>query len=51
MLIKTPVKKGDTISMKLSSGEEIIASYTDESDTTLTVSKVRLLAAGPKASV
>lgn len=32
MLIETPIKKGDTVSLKMSSGEEIVARYEDENE-------------------
>lgn len=39
MLIETPIKKGDTVSLKLTSGEEIIARYEEENDNYIVVYK------------
>jgi CxxC motif-containing protein len=43
MLIETPYKIGDTVSLKLSSGEEIVARLDAESDTTYTLIKPLML--------
>ena len=43
MLIQTPPKEGDTVTLKLSNGEEIIATLKDSSDSIVTVSKVVML--------
>lgn len=45
MIIETPYKVGDTISLKLSSGEEIIARLTEENDKAFVLSKPMMLAA------
>jgi len=39
MLIETPYKEGDTVSFKLTSGEELIARLDKETDDTYTVHK------------
>jgi len=39
MLIETPYKKGDVVTVRLSSGEEIVARMQDETDTVLKLSK------------
>jgi len=45
MLIETPYKKGDTISLKLASGEEIVARLDAESDNDFTLNKPMVLIA------
>lgn len=45
MLIETPYKNGDTISIKLSSGEEVIARLEEESDSYIKVYKPLMLTA------
>lgn len=45
MLIETPYKNGDTVSLKLSSGEEIVARLEDETDTKYTLKKPMVLIA------
>jgi hypothetical protein len=45
MIIEAPYKIGDTVSMKLSSGEEIIARLSSENDKSYTLSKPMMLAA------
>jgi len=39
MLIETPYKTNDTVTIKLSSGEELVARFVSETDTKLTVKK------------
>lgn len=39
MLIETPYKTNDTITMKTTSGEEIVARFVEENDQTITVNK------------
>jgi len=46
MLITTPYKEGDIVSIKVTSGEEIIAKLVDESDDRLTVTKPFALVPG-----
>jgi len=48
MLIETPYKEGDTISLKLSSGEEIVARLDKEDDTYYTLKKPMVLIAQPE---
>jgi hypothetical protein len=45
MLIETPYKEGDTVSLKLSSGEEIVARLDKEDDTYYTLKKPMVLIA------
>ena len=45
MIIETPYKDGDTISLKLSSGEEIVARLEKEDAKTFTVKKPMVLIA------
>ena len=45
MLIETPYTIGDVVSIKLSSGEEMIARLDSENDTTVIVSKPYILIA------
>jgi hypothetical protein len=48
MLIEAPYKVGDTVSLKLSSGEEIVARLDAESEKSFTVRKPMVLIAGEK---
>lgn len=48
MLIQIPYKEGDVVSIKLSSGEEMIANLVKESPDTITVTKPLMLVAGEK---
>jgi len=45
MLIETPYKEGDTVSFKLSSGEEIVARLEKEDEKTYTLKKPMVLVA------
>lgn len=45
MLIETTYKEGDTVSMKLSSGEEIVARLEEETDEKVKISKPMTLTA------
>lgn len=45
MLIETPYKIGDTVSFKLTSGEEIVARLEEETDKTFTLHKPLVLIA------
>jgi hypothetical protein len=45
MLIENPYKEGDTVSLKLSSGEEIVARLDKEDDTYYTLKKPMVLIA------
>jgi|TARA_R110000803_G_scaffold191014_1_gene253665 hypothetical protein len=46
MLIEIPYKNGDTVSLKLSSGEEIVARLVEENDTQFTLKKPMVLIMG-----
>lgn len=46
MLIQVPYKEGDVVSIKLSSGEEMIANLVKETGSELVVSKPLMLVAG-----
>ena len=45
MLIETPYKEGDTVSFKLSSGEEIVARLESETEKSYTLKKPMVLVA------
>lgn len=46
MLLEKPIREGSIITVKLNSGEELVARYEDETETTLNISKVRTVAHG-----
>ena len=46
MLIETPYKNGDTVSIKLTSGEELVARLEDETATQVVLHKPLVLIAG-----
>ena len=48
MLVKINYKKGDIISIKLVTGEEIVAKFEEETDTVITVDKPMSLQLGPQ---
>lgn len=48
MLIQVPYKEGDVVSIKLSSGEEMIANLVKESSDAVTITKPLMLVAGEK---
>jgi hypothetical protein len=48
MLLETPYKNGDTISLKLSSGEEILGRLDSETDQNITLHKPMVLIAQEK---
>jgi hypothetical protein len=48
MLIETPYKVGDTVSIKLSSGEEMVARLENEGPEKITVHKPLMLTATPE---
>jgi hypothetical protein len=48
MLIQVPYKDGDVVSIKLSSGEEMIANLVQETADAVTVTKPLMLVAGEK---
>lgn len=45
MIIETPYKNGDTISLKLTSGEEVVARFEEETDDYVKVQKPLMLTA------
>ena len=49
--IQMPYKDGDVVSIKLSSGEEMIATLVQENTTEVVVSRPRMLAAGDKGMI
>lgn len=48
MLIETPYKENDIVSIKLSSGEEIVGKLVEETSDGFTISKPLMLAQTPK---
>tara|TARA_B100000809_G_C15012576_1_gene485500 strand:+ start:346 stop:633 length:288 start_codon:yes stop_codon:yes gene_type:complete len=46
MLLQKPIKKGSIVTVKLNSGEELIARFETEDDDILNISKVRAIAQG-----
>lgn len=50
MIIEKPFEVGDVITMKLSSGEEMVARLDKKGEKTLTVKKPMMLVAGPDGS-
>ena len=48
MLIEKPIKEGSIISLKLTSGEELIARFESGDETQIVVSKPSVLAQGPQ---
>lgn len=48
MLMQKPLSKGAVISIKLTSGEEVLARYDTDNDTELCVDKPATIAQGPK---
>lgn len=48
MFIEIPYKTGDTVSLKLISGEEIVARLEDESETHITLHKPLQIMMGPQ---
>jgi len=51
MLVETPYKKGDTVSIKLTSGEEIVTRVEEEKDDSWIVHKPLTLMQGPNGIV
>lgn len=45
MLIDIPYKKGDVVSLKLTSGEELVGKVIEESDDSISLSKPMMIAA------
>ncbi len=46
MLLEKPIKKGSIVTVKLNSGEELVARFESEDDDSLNISKVRTVAHG-----
>tara|TARA_B100001964_G_C14205688_1_gene587998 strand:- start:778 stop:1152 length:375 start_codon:yes stop_codon:yes gene_type:complete len=46
MLLEKPIEKGSIVTVKLNSGEELIARFETEDDDILSISKVRAIAQG-----
>lgn len=51
MLMQRPIKKGSVISIKIMTGEEIIARFEEESEEGLAVSKASIVAANPQGGL
>ena len=51
MLLDKPLQPDDVVTIKLITGEEIIARYEGQSDTTLSVSKASIVATNPKGGL
>ena len=51
MLLDKPIKKNDIISLKLLTGEEVIAQFQEEKDNNLIVSKASIVAANPQGGL
>ena len=48
LLLKKPYSQGDTISLKIMNGDEIIARFEEETDTTIKISKPLAINIGPQ---
>lgn len=48
MLLQKPITKNDIVTMKLTTGEEVLASYVEEDSEEITVSKPATIAQGPQ---
>lgn len=48
MLLEKPKSKGDVITIKLTSGEEVIARFEDDNTSGIKISKPMMLSMGPK---
>lgn len=46
--MKKPITKGTVITIKLTSGEEVLARFSDDTDTVLDIDKPATIAQGPK---
>ena len=51
MLIQTPPEKNDIISLKLLTGEEIIAQFQEETESTIDVTRASIVAANPQGGL
>lgn len=48
MIIETPYKVGDTVSIKLTSGEEVVARYKEDKNNAMVLSKPLMVTAAQK---
>ena len=51
MLMQRPIKKGSVVSIKIITGEEIIARFEEEGEEGLVVSKASIVAANPQGGL
>lgn len=51
MIIETPYKKGDIVSLKLSSGEELVGKFEDETDQQIKIKNPLVLSMVPNGGV
>tara|TARA_B100000497_G_C7334882_1_gene221054 strand:+ start:165 stop:458 length:294 start_codon:yes stop_codon:yes gene_type:complete len=51
MLLDKPIAKNDIITIKLSTGEEIIAKYVEDTDASLVVERATTMAANPQGGL
>jgi len=51
MLIQKPLEKNDIVSIKLLTGEEVIAQYEEETDAHLQVTRASIVAANPEGGL
>jgi len=51
MLLQKPIAKNDIITIKLTTGEELIAKFLEESDTQLVVERATSMAANPQGGL
>jgi hypothetical protein len=48
MIIETPYKQNDTVTLKTSAGDEVVARFVEENDKTITITKPLALMATPQ---
>ena len=51
MIIETPYKQNDTVSIKTNAGDEVVARFVEEDNNTITVQKPLALMATPQGGV
>lgn len=51
MLLEKPIAKNDIISIKLSTGEELIAKFVEDTDSALVVERATTMAANPQGGL
>lgn len=51
MLVQKPIAKNDIITIKLTTGEELIAKFIDDSETELVVERATTMAANPQGGL